>query len=79
MLSNNMAYVYTAYAGGKFQLVSNFTELHALTLATRSYAFLLLYSLLPRQTMVYVTQVTIHATCYLANTIQKMSNNLLCM
>ena len=69
-----MAYVYAAYAGGKFQPVSNFTELHALTLATRSYALLLLY-----KTMVYVTQVTIHPTCYLANTIQKMSNNLLRM
>ena len=34
--------------GSKFQLVSNFTELHALTLATCSYALLLLeYSLIP--------------------------------
>ena len=28
-------------AGSKFQLVSNFTELHALTQAARSYALLL--------------------------------------
>ena len=44
-----MAYVYTACAvcvtifntSGKFCLVSNFTELHALTLVARSYALLL--------------------------------------
>ena len=43
-----MAYVYAACAvhvtifstGSKFRPVSNFTELHALTLATRSYALL---------------------------------------
>ena len=43
-----MAYVYAACAvcvtifstGGKFQLVSNSTELHALTLAVRSYVLL---------------------------------------
>ena len=50
VLSNN-GYVYAACAvrvatfstGGKFQfeLVSNFTELHTLTLATRSYVLLL--------------------------------------
>ena len=44
-----MAYAYAACAvrvtifstGGKFRLVSNFTDLHALTLAARSYALLL--------------------------------------
>ena len=43
-----MAYVYTTSAvgvtifsiGGKFRPVSNFTELHALTLAVHSYALL---------------------------------------
>ena len=43
-----MPYVYTASqvcviifsTGGKFQLLSNFTELHNLTPATRSYEFL---------------------------------------
>ena len=43
MLSNN-AYVYARLlffsTGSKFRLVSNFTEFHALTLATRSYALL---------------------------------------
>ena len=48
MLSNNGP-VYAACAvhdtifstGGKFQPVSNFTELHALTVATRSYVLLI--------------------------------------
>ena len=39
-----MAYVYAAHSlistGGKFQLVSNFIEFHALTLAPRSDALL---------------------------------------
>ena len=39
-----MPYVYARLlffsTGGKFQLVSSFTELHALTLAARSYALL---------------------------------------
>ena len=46
-----MAYVYAACAvrvtifstGGKFQPVSNCTELHTLTLAARSYALLVMY------------------------------------
>ena len=46
-----MVYVYTACAarvtifstGGKFHPVSNFTELHALTQAVRSYALLISY------------------------------------
>ena len=49
MCSATMAYVHTACAvqvtisstGGKLQLVSNFTELHALTLVSRSSALLL--------------------------------------
>ena len=47
-----MAYVYAAActipvtifsAGSKFQLVSNFTELHTLTVATRAYVFLVCF------------------------------------
>ena len=34
--------LYSFSAGSKFHPVSNFTELHALTLATRSYVLLLL-------------------------------------
>ena len=32
--------------GGKFRLVSNFIELHTLTLATRAYVFLVCFSLI---------------------------------
>ena len=36
-----MQHVIICSSGGKFQLVSNFTELHTLTQATRSYVLLL--------------------------------------